>query len=134
VGVQLPRLADQHLRHIGIDAPIALFVGLGQRAARNFTAKAHVVEAWMHAPQAGFDVAEALPIGELREGQGQELVQAREALYLVLAPVTLHATAEFRQRKEIQELGENRAACVHRSLSSPRRAAAIQIDFSAECT
>jgi hypothetical protein len=55
-----------------------------------------VVELGMLCAQAGFDVAQALATGELRKCHGQILVEAAEALELVLA-----AIARATQRRKL---------------------------------
>ena len=63
--------------------------------------------------QAGFDVAQTLAISELGKSQGQELIEAGKTLYLVIAMVTIHATAKLDQRKQVHQLSKNRSATVH---------------------
>ncbi len=56
-GVQRPRDANQGLREIGIDAPVAGLVGVGKSGARDLGAEPHVVELGLHGAQASLDVA-----------------------------------------------------------------------------
>ena len=44
VGIEPPRDADQALREVAVDAPVARRIGVGQRVARNVAAKAQVIE------------------------------------------------------------------------------------------
>jgi gluconate kinase len=64
--------------------------------------------------QAGFDVAQALAVRELREGHAQILVEAGEALDLVFASVTCNVATKRMQGKMIHYLRKNQLACVHR--------------------
>ena len=66
-----------------------------------------------HGPEAGLDVAEALPVGELSEGQAEELVEAREAADLVLALVAGDAAPELGEREEVHQLREDQASGMH---------------------
>jgi hypothetical protein len=76
------------LRKVGVDLPRAGGVRIGQRVARNrLAAKAHVVQPLGLRTQVDLDVAQGLAVGQLGEGHGEELVQAREVLDLVFAPV-----------------------------------------------
>ena len=75
VGVELPGLTDQDLRDIGVDAPLAFGVGVGQRVAGDGAAKTHVVEPRLDGAQTDFDIVQTLAGGELGEGQTQELVE-----------------------------------------------------------
>jgi len=59
-----------------------------------------MVEPRLHAAQASLDIAEALAVSELSEGQRQELVEAGEALYFVIASIALYATMELEERKK----------------------------------
>ncbi len=42
--IEWPSDGDQNLRKVGVDSPIASFVGIGQRRARYLAAESHVVE------------------------------------------------------------------------------------------
>ncbi len=55
-------------------------------------------------PQADLDVAQALAVGQLRERQAQELVQAGERLDMAVAPVSTHAPAKNLRRQMLHEL------------------------------
>lgn len=68
-GVQTTRATNQHLREVGVDAPVVRSVRIGQGAASNLAAKAGVIQLRFERAQAGFDVAQALAISELSESQ-----------------------------------------------------------------
>ena len=103
----------RRLREVGVDAPVAHFVGVGQRAARNAAANAHVIELVALRAQARFDVAQALAVGQLGERHAQKLIEAGEALDLVLAAIRRHTTAKCRQRQMLRDLREHQLAYVH---------------------
>ena len=63
--VQGPRDANQDLGEIGIDPPVARFVGVGQCGARHLGAESHAVELGAERTQARFDIAEAFAVGQL---------------------------------------------------------------------
>jgi len=72
---------------------------------------AHVVQLGLHRAETGLDVAQTLAVRELGEGQTQELVEAREAVDLILAVVAGHAAAELGQRQEeVHQLREDGAS------------------------
>jgi len=54
---------NQHLREVGVDAPIADRVRMGQGIARHLAANAEMVELGLLRPQASFDIAQTLAIG-----------------------------------------------------------------------
>jgi len=116
VGVQLPGFVDQDLREIGIDPPVPLLVGHGERVAAHAAADAHVVELVGQGAQAGFDVAQALAKGELREGHRKELVPAGEGAHPLVAVVPLHTAGEGLVRNKAHELREDSASLVHHPL------------------
>ena len=64
--IELPGPDD--LGEFGMDAPVAPFVGIGERRAPHRFAEAHAIELGGLHRQTSLDVAQALPIGELREG------------------------------------------------------------------
>ena len=97
VDIQLPSHRNQALRERCIDTPVAHLVRICERAARNPTSYPHVIALVALRPQARLDVAKTLAVGELREGQAEKLLQAREALDLVLAAVRGHAATKRRE-------------------------------------
>src|SRR5262249_5668301 len=76
-------------------------------------AETKVVESLGNRAQTGFDVTQALAIGELREEHRQELVPASEAANPVVAAVPPHQAPEGMTRQVIEKLREDRASLVH---------------------
>jgi hypothetical protein len=64
--------------------------------------------------QAGFDVAQAFPVGELSEGQAEELISAGESVDLVVSLIAFYTLAEFVRGKKGHQLGENGFSGIHR--------------------
>src|ERR1039457_5858137 len=60
VDIQLAGSADQTPRAVGVDAPVARGVRIGQRMARDLAANTHVVELLRLRNEACFDVAQTL--------------------------------------------------------------------------
>ena len=114
VDIQWPSDADQALGEVGVDAPIAHGVGIGQRVARHRRAHAEVVELGLLRAQARLDVAQALAKGQLRERHAQELIQAGERLDLAVALVTPDAPAKGRQWQMLHHLCEHQLPLIHR--------------------
>ncbi len=73
VHVEPARDANQVLREFGVDAPVARLVRVGECAAGHRAANPQVIELGRLRTQARFDVAQALPIRELREGHAAQL-------------------------------------------------------------
>ena len=67
LGIERACDGDQRLSEIGMDAPVAFLVGVGQCIPGNIPPDAHVVELALLGAQAGLDIAQAFAIGELRE-------------------------------------------------------------------
>src|SRR5436190_24184505 len=66
----------------------------------------------------GLEVAQALAVGELRQGHRQELVAAREVLDVTIAVVLEHEPLKSLPRQKLHQLSEHKFACAHRP--SPR--------------
>lgn len=64
--------------------------------------------------EAGFDIAQTFPVGELSKSHTATLILATEALDVLVAIVALNATAKGMQRQMIHCLCENEFACKHR--------------------
>lgn len=107
--------SNERLCKLGIDVPVAHFVGISQRAARYPGLDPHVVQLARLGSQTRFDVAQALAIGQLGKGHAKILIEAGKALDLVLAAIARHATAKRRQRQMLRDLREHQFAQVHRS-------------------
>src|SRR6266403_5062992 len=112
--LQAPGDADQALGEIGVDAPVAHGVGIGQRVASHRRPNPEMIELGTLCTQAYFDVPKALPVGQLCERHAQELIQARERLHFERAPIAGDATAEGGQRKMLHQLRKHQLASVHR--------------------
>src|SRR5579863_5234271 len=97
--------AHEHLEtsRIGEDAPVARLVGVGQRAARNRTANAQVIQLSTERAQARFDVARTLAIRELRKGHGEKSIPARKTSDAILASIPRHAAPRFVSGNEIHQ-------------------------------
>ena len=63
--------------------------------------------------QAGFDIAQAFPVGELGEGEAQELIEAGEGFDFVVAAIACDATPEGVHGQVGHELREDEIAGVH---------------------
>src|SRR6202008_227043 len=99
-GVQLPRRAHQNLRKVGIVAPVARLVGIGQRAAGDITSNAQVIAPRSQGTQTGLDVAQTFAIGELSKGHAKKLIPTKTA-DLVVALIPVYATTKLVRRNEI---------------------------------
>jgi len=74
-----------------------------------------VIELALLCPQTGFDVPQALAVGQLSEGHAEILLEAGELFDLVVAVVTIDALMENMERKMLHHLRENELAGVHGS-------------------
>jgi hypothetical protein len=101
------------LRELGIDAPVAHRVGVGQGVAGNRAAETQMVELGGLRAKTGFDVAQALEPSELRERQTQILVEAGEPFDPILTSIAGNATTKCRQRQMLHHLGKYVVAFVH---------------------
>jgi hypothetical protein len=88
-------MGDKDLSKVGVNAPVAFQVGLGQSVACDGATNANVVEFGFHGIQTGFDLAEAVSARQLSKGHAQELIEARELSDTVVAFVLQHAAIEI---------------------------------------
>ena len=65
-------------------------------------------------------------MGQLREGQGQELIQAGEGLHIMVAVIALHTSMKLFEGQQGHDLGEHRPTIVH-GHTLTRTASGIQI-------
>ena len=113
-GIEDGGLLDEDLSEVGEEAPVAFFVGVGQRAAGDGLAKAAVIETRTERRQTGFNVAETFAPGQLGESQDEEMFVRGEFTDAAVAVITRDTLVELVFGKMLQELGEDRATLIHR--------------------
>ncbi len=114
IGVKRGGLPDEDLGEIGKDAPVAIFIGIGQSAAGGGLADAGVVEFRAEGRQAGFDVAQTFAPSQLGKRQHEELFISGEFADAAVAVVTGDTLVELVFGEEVEELGEDAATFVHK--------------------
>src|SRR6476659_7511474 len=72
--VELARHFDLTECEILINMPVARFVGVGECAPRDVASNSQMIEFGLVSAQTGFDVAKALAVRQLREGQAEKLI------------------------------------------------------------
>ena len=115
-GIKTAGDGNERLGKVGVDAPVAALVGIGQGAARYSALDTHVIELLLLGAQARFDVAQAFSVGQLSKRHGEVLVETRKAFHLVGACVARHASAKRRERQVLGDLREHQFALVHPDL------------------
>ncbi len=115
-GVQRTGNANEMLRQVGVDLPRTRGVCIGQRVARNrLTTKPHVIQPPGLGAQIDLDVSKRFPIGQLGECHRKELIQTREVVNFVIAPIFGYAAAKGAQRQVRHELRKHEFALMHKS-------------------
>ena len=117
LGIQGPGEADEGVGEVGIQAPVALLVGVGEGIAGDAAAQAQVVEFVLVCAQADLDIAQALAMGELGEGHAEELVEAGKGLDVAVAVIALDATAEGFHGQVGHDLGKDELTGRHEGFS-----------------
>jgi len=105
-GVQLAGSANECLRPIGEDAPVAAFVRVCQRAPHHPPAKPYLIEKRLAGAERSLQIAQALASGKLRERHRQPLVVAREGFYAGVATIAFDAAVKRLVVPEREDLGE----------------------------
>jgi len=120
VHIQNGGLLDQDMGEIGEDTPVSSFVGIGQSASGSQTVHSRMIELGPQGPQTRFDVAQALPVGELGERHHQELLVTGQRFCVSIALVPPHALVEFVPRQPVHHLGKDDPAFVHNRVPPER--------------
>ncbi len=115
-GIQGPGRPDERLSELGVDAPIARFVGIGEGRATDAGPQAHVIELGRLGGQTRLDIPQALAERELRKGHAAELLGTGEALDPMIAPVSTHKAMKRLPGRMIHDLGKEQFAAVHEHL------------------
>ncbi len=103
------------MSQFGVDTPVADPVGICQGVARNGRTNSHVIELVLLSSQTGFDIPQALAIGQLGEGHTEVLAEAGKLLDLEVAIVAIDTLMKNVERQMLHYLGENELAGVHSS-------------------
>ena len=111
--VQLASFANKDLSEIEIDMPVPRLVGVGEIGSSHQPSYAHSVKQIGLGSKTCFDIAQALPVGELSESHAKELVPCGEALARSLHWMVGYASLELFPVDDIANLSENETACVH---------------------
>jgi len=109
-------LGNENSGEIGINPPVASFIGMSQSVAGNASTKSHVIKPVFHSPKAGLDIAKAFAKSQLGEGQAKKLFVTKNAIDLVVAAIPPNAFSKFVSREAIHKLGKDGRRGVHRSL------------------
>jgi len=113
VDVERASLGDQPLSQLEVNAPVARLVSIGQRRASDRRTDPHVVKLAGLSCQTHFDIAQALAVGQLREGHDAKLLGAIEATRPVIAAVSIDDAMEGLPRQKVHGLREQGLAEIH---------------------
>jgi len=94
ISVELSCGLNQAHGEIGEDAPVTLFVGIGEGGPGNPATDAQVVKLGLVGTQTGFNIAQALSISQLREGHTEKLVEMGKSFGGVVGRKTRYGAAE----------------------------------------
>ena len=111
--IQLPSLADENLSELEIDFPASMLVGVREVGPRRRSANAHRVEQVGLRFEAGLDVSQAFPVGELGECHAKELVPRRKAPARPRHGMVGNAAIELLAVNHIGYLREDETASIH---------------------
>src|ERR1039458_10884575 len=106
---------DEHLCKVGEDPPVMSFVGIGQSGSGNPAPNAHVVELAVDRSQAGFDITQALAIGQLSKCDAKQLSETGKSPEFTITAVAFDALVELVGRDVIDQLREDDRSEEHTS-------------------
>ncbi len=114
-GIQPSRLADKNLSECFVNTPIPMLVRVSEVCSSYVATNAHCVAVGA-TPQAGFDVPQTLPKGDLRKGHCQKLITGGHSFARSRHRLQRHAAIELLSVDQIGNLCEDEASGVHPSL------------------
>ncbi len=112
--VQFSGRLNQHLSEVGVDAPVAGFVGVGQGVSGDLAPNPHVIKLGFRHAQTRFDIPQTLPVGQLRKGHTEKLIPTRKTFHLVIAFVPFYTLAKLVRWYKIHQLSKNDSPDIHR--------------------
>jgi len=113
--IEVCGLRYQDVREVGEDAPVALLVGVRQRAAGCAGPYSAVIQLRAERPQTSLDVPKALPVRELGKRKNHELLVAAHGPDMKVAPVPFDTLRQLVLRQPVHKLGKNGPSLVHDS-------------------
>jgi len=112
-GIQGAGLRDQFLPELGVHPPVSPLVGVGQGGALDGAADSHVIKLARLRGQAGLNIAQAFPIGQLGKGQDTEMIRARESPDPMVAPVAGDHAMESLPGQKVHDLSKQGFSRIH---------------------
>jgi hypothetical protein len=118
VAVELACTANQQYSDVRPNAPIARFVGIGQRRAMNAVTQSHRIKFARIDPKRYLDIAKTFAPRQLRKGHHAKLLGAGHATNARVAAVAIDDATKARPWHEPHNLRKKRLADIHER--SPR--------------
>lgn len=107
-------LSDQDLGEISEDSPVALLVGVSERAAGCWFANAAVIQLGSERTQTSFDIAQAFAECQLGKCHHEELFVGWQSADAEVGAIPLNTLVKFVFRQTVEQLGKDGATFVHR--------------------
>ncbi len=111
--VKRSRLADEALRKIFPNPPVARFVGFGKCRSGNLLGEAKVIESLGASVETGGDVAQSISRCELGKHHADELLTALEMANTLFRPIPGDESGKSLAFDEFDDLGEDVSTGVH---------------------
>jgi len=108
-------MMNQDMGKVLIRPPVPFFIGIGKRTSSNLATDAHMIQFFLHAEQAGSNIAKAFPIGQLCKEQAKILIGTRGRLNFLIALLALDTPTKLMKRQVFKKLSEHGISCIHRS-------------------
>ena len=113
VAVELACATNQQCSDVRPNAPIARFVGIGQRRAMNAVTQSHRIKFARVGPKSHLDISQTLAPCQLRKRHHAKLFRAGHATNARVAAVAIDDAAKARPRHELHNLCKKRLADIH---------------------
>ena len=111
--VEFSGLFDKDLSKIGINPPISGLIGMSEGVAGDLPSNTQVIQSGLGCAQAGLNISQAFPIGQLGKCHAEILVPAGKADHLVVASVAVDAFSELVCGDKVHQLGKDRFPGIH---------------------
>src|ERR1019366_7931572 len=99
--IQFSGVCNEDLSKVGVNAPVAMLVGLGQSVACDTATNAKVIQFGFHRIQAGFDIAKTVSTGQLSKRHAKKLIETGELSDTIVALVLADAAIEIALRQRV---------------------------------
>jgi len=116
---------NQNMSEVSPYSPVTIFVCISKGASTDSASETGMVEFCFNSAETRFDISQTFSACELGECHGEELIETGQLPDSMISTIPVDAEIEFISGDEIEELGKDYTALVHRRLLDEKGASGL---------